>query len=39
LGQTELFAHFLKLKDTKDDAMQAVLKEKELQKLKEDEEG
>jgi hypothetical protein len=34
-----LFAHFLKLKDVKDDAMQAVLEEKELQRLNEDEEG
>lgn len=39
LGQTELFAHFLKLKDVKDDAMQAVLKEKEEQKMAEDGEG
>jgi SWI/SNF-related matrix-associated actin-dependent regulator of chromatin subfamily A member 5 len=29
LGQTELFAHFLKLTDTKDEAMAKVLEEKE----------
>ncbi|KAG1145180.1 hypothetical protein G6F37_008896 [Rhizopus arrhizus] len=37
LGQTELFAHFLKLKDVKDDAMKAVLAEKEL--VKDNKEG
>ncbi|CAO3702569.1 unnamed protein product [Rhizopus stolonifer] len=31
LGQTELFAHFLNLKDVKDDAMKTVLAEKEGQ--------
>ncbi|CAO0800894.1 unnamed protein product [Mucor circinelloides] len=39
LGQTELFAHFLNLTEVKDDAMKAVLKEKEEQKLNGDEEG
>jgi hypothetical protein len=34
-----LFAHFLNLTEVKDDAMKAVLKEKEEQKLNGDEEG
>ncbi|PHZ07630.1 uncharacterized protein RHIMIDRAFT_242445 [Rhizopus microsporus ATCC 52813] len=39
LGQTELFAHFLKLKDIKDEAMQAVLAEKEAEASKDNKEG
>ncbi|KAI8992400.1 SNF2 family N-terminal domain-containing protein [Pilobolus umbonatus] len=39
LDQTELFAHFLKLKDVKDDAMTAALAEKEHQRKLADEEG
>ncbi|KAI8393737.1 SNF2 family N-terminal domain-containing protein [Radiomyces spectabilis] len=35
LGQTELFAHFLNLKDVKDDAMRTVLKEEEMHKSEE----
>ncbi|KAI7905668.1 SNF2 family N-terminal domain-containing protein [Cokeromyces recurvatus] len=39
LGQTELFAHFLKMTEVQDEAMKEVLKEKEIQKLNSDEEG